>query len=74
MVPDALRLVVGGESEDESHDSLEVALQDLPGGDLVHPDPLGRHELEDPLEVLAHALQGLGVVGDPSDLLAGWNG
>ena len=71
VVSDALRLVVRRQGQDQSHDGLEVALQDLLGGDLVHPDPLGGHELEDPLQVLPHAVDRLGVVLDAGDLLAG---
>ena len=70
-MPDALWLVVCGQGQDQPHDGLQVALEDLLGRDLVHPDPLGRHELEDALQVLPHAVDGLGVVLDPGDLLPG---
>ncbi len=71
MVPDGLRLVVRRQRQDEPHDRLEVSLQDLPRGDLVHPDSLRSHELKDPLQVLSHPLQALGVVLNAGDLLAG---
>ena len=66
----ALRLVVCGEGKDESHDGLQVALEDLLGRDLMHPNPFGRHELQDALQVLTHAVDRFGVVLDPRDLLA----
>ena len=69
-MPDGLRLVVGGQGQDQPHHRLEVSLQDLSGGDGVHLDPLGYHELEDPLQVLPHALEALWVVLDPRHLLA----
>ena len=71
VVAHTLRLVVSGEGEDEAHDGLQVPLQDLLGRDLMHPDPLGRHELQDALQVLPHAVDRLGVVLNPRDLLAG---
>ena len=71
VVSDALRLVVRRQGQDQSHDGLEVALQDLLGGDLVHPDPLGGHELEDPLQVLPHAVNRLGVVLNTRNFLSG---
>ncbi len=70
MVPDALRLVVGGQRQNESHDSFQVALQNLPGADLMHPDPFRRHKLENAFQVLTHPLKALGIVLDPHDLLS----
>ena len=67
-----LRLVVGGQGQDQPHYRLQVALQDLPGADLVHPDLLGGHELQHPLQVLPHALQRLGMFNDPRDLFSSW--
>ena len=45
----ALGLVVCGEGKDESHDGLQVTLEDLLGRDLMHPNPFGRHKLQDAL-------------------------
>ena len=68
MVLHALRLVVRGKGKDEAHDGFEVSLQHLLARDGVHPDLLAGHELQHPLEVLPHPLQGLRLVDDPRDL------
>lgn len=38
-----------GQGQDDAHDALQVALGHLLAGDVCHADPLGRHELQDPL-------------------------
>ena len=54
---DGLGLVVRRQRQDEPHHGLQVPLQDLSGADLVHPDLLGGHELQNSLQIFSHSLQ-----------------
>lgn len=70
MMPNTLRFVVSGQSQDESHDGFQVALQDLLGRDVMHPDPFSGHELKDPVQVVTHSLQRFRIVFDSGNLLS----
>ena len=65
-----LRFVVSGQSQDEPHNGLQIALQDLLGRDVMHPDPFSGHELKDPIQVVTHSLQRFRIVFDPGNFLS----
>ena len=69
MMFDTLGFVMSSKGKDESHYSLEVSLEDLFACNCMHSNLLASHELQNTLQVLSHALQGLGLVLDTSYFL-----
>ena len=71
VMTDALRLVVRRKGQNQPHDGLQIAFQDLLRRDLVHSDLLRGHEFQYPLQILPHSLQRFRVVVNSHDFLAG---
>lgn len=68
---DALGLVVRSQSENYAHDAFQIAFHNLLTGDVRHANPLGGHELQNAVQVLAHDLGGVHGPGHPRYVLAG---
>jgi hypothetical protein len=63
---------MSGQSEDQPHHGLQVPLEDLFRGDVMHSDPFSGHKLKNPIQVVAHALKRFGIVLDSGNLFASY--
>lgn len=68
---DALGLVVRSQSENDAHDAFQIAFHNLLTGDVRHANPLGGHELQNTVQVLAHDLGRVHGPCHPCYVLAG---